>query len=90
MGKVLKGWTERYIERVELVTEERLLRQRISRELTQEMLRRSRDQIAISHDLLSREVPKVWHPESPQKKRFAVGPAPVRLNSEEWSGQKSP
>jgi hypothetical protein len=46
----------------------------------------SYEQIAISQDLLSREVPKVWHPETPQKKEFPVGPARVECNSEALSG----
>lgn len=41
----------------------RLERLKAANELTREMLRRSYEQLAISKDLLKRDVPKVWHPE---------------------------
>jgi len=55
MDRALREWLERYIEA-------RLIRVQRGNDFTQELIRRSHKQIAISRDLLSREVPKVWAP----------------------------
>ena len=34
---------------------------------TRQMLRRSREQIAASMALLQQQVPKIWHPEPPER-----------------------
>ncbi|MCK1655426.1 hypothetical protein IVA88_28935 [Bradyrhizobium sp. 149] len=34
---------------------------------TRQMLRRSREQIAVSMALLRQQVPKIWHPEAPEQ-----------------------
>jgi hypothetical protein len=39
--------------------------------LTQQQLRRSYEQIALSEKLLKLAVPKVWHPEPPSNRRGA-------------------
>jgi hypothetical protein len=44
----------------------KLERQRVGSELTQEMLLRSREQLARSDNLLQVNPPKVWHPEPPK------------------------
>ena len=69
MDRALREWLERYIEA-------RLIRVQRGNDFTQELIRRSHKQIAISRDLLSREVPKVWHPEPHQMKQV-----PVECNS---------
>jgi hypothetical protein len=74
MDRALREWLERYIEA-------RLIRVQRGNDFTQELIRRSHKQIAISQDLLSRKVPKVWHPEPPQMKQFVVGQVPVECNS---------
>jgi hypothetical protein len=35
-------------------------------QMTREMLRRSREQIAVSMALLQHKVPNIWHPDPPQ------------------------
>ena len=49
------AWVERYIAA-------KLERLRAGSDLTHELLRRSREQIAKSKELLQAEVPTVWHP----------------------------
>jgi len=41
-------------------------RRRAAEDMTRRMIERSVKQIAHSKELLSKEVPKVWHPEGPE------------------------
>jgi hypothetical protein len=42
-------------------------RGRIKEDMTHQMLRRSREQLARSEELLRQPVPVVWHPEQPKE-----------------------
>ncbi|EIG62071.1 hypothetical protein ABIB90_005747 [Bradyrhizobium sp. JR4.1] len=43
------------------------LHQLDARQTTRQLLRRSREQIAASISLLQQNVPKIWHPEPPER-----------------------
>jgi hypothetical protein len=51
----------------EAYLDEQKMHQIDARQLTREMLRRSREQIAGSLALLQHKVPNIWHPELPEK-----------------------
>jgi hypothetical protein len=48
---------------------ERMDKHRAQEEMTQAMLRRSRDAVTRSYELLAQPVPHVWHPEPPKSGR---------------------
>ena len=62
-----REWLERYLEA-------RRKRLREGTELTHRMLNRSREQIALSAELLKFEVPVVWHPEPPKQEAITTQP----------------
>jgi hypothetical protein len=59
MPQDVKEWIDRYIAA-------RRRRLNAGTALTNEMLRRSHEQIARSHELLNNQIPRVWHPEAPE------------------------